>query len=86
VGGKLAERLALELRENITLLPAGRALPPPAVTPTGGAPKGPLGDVYGALFQLGFKPAEFESLLETMDPKRPLPELVREALGALRRK
>jgi holliday junction DNA helicase RuvA len=85
VGRKLAERLALELREKITLLPAGRALPTPAPAP-GGAPKGPLGEVYGALLQLGFRAVEFETLLDTMDPKRPLPELVREALGALRRK
>jgi len=84
VGGKLAERLALELREKIVTLPAARALPkPPAPTV---APKGPLGDVFGALLQLGFKPAEFESLLETMDPKRPVEELVRDALGAMRRK
>jgi Holliday junction DNA helicase RuvA len=84
VGGKLAERLALELREKIVTLPAARALPkPPAPT---GAPKGPLGDVFGALLQLGFKPAEFESLLETMDPKRPVEELVRDALGAMRRR
>jgi Holliday junction DNA helicase RuvA len=84
VGRKIAERLALELRDKITALPASRALPGPSTAPTG-APKGPLGDVYGALFQLGFKPSEFESLLEAMDPARPLPELVREALGALRR-
>jgi hypothetical protein len=42
--------------------------------------------VYGALLQLGFKPAEFEELLEDMDPKRPVEELVRGALAALRRK
>jgi Holliday junction DNA helicase RuvA len=83
VGGKLAERLALELRDKIGALPAARALPPPAPT---GAPKGPLGEVYGALVQLGFKPAEFAELVEAMDPKRPLPELVREALGGLGRK
>ena len=85
VGGKLAERLALELREKITLLPSARALPTPAPTPTR-VPKGPLGEVYGALVQLGFKPPEFETLLDDMDAKRPVEELVRDALGALRRK
>jgi Holliday junction DNA helicase RuvA len=89
VGGKLAERLALELREKITLLPAARALPTPAAAAGAGAsrvPKGTLGDVYGALVQLGFKPPEFEALLDDMDPKRPVEDLVRGALAALRRK
>jgi Holliday junction DNA helicase RuvA len=85
VGGKIAERLALELREKIAALPAGRALPA-APAPVGRAPKGPLGEVYGALMQLGFKPAEFEELLDDMDAKRPVEELVRGALAALRRK
>lgn len=88
VGAKLAERPALELREKITLLPAARALPaaPPTAAAASRVPRGPLGDVYGALLQLGFKPPEFEALLEDMDPKRPVEDLVREALAALRRK
>jgi Holliday junction DNA helicase RuvA len=86
VGGKLAERLALELREKITLLPAGRALAGPPPTAPSRVPKGTLGEVYGALLQLGFKPVEFEGLLETMDAGRPVEELMRGALAALRRK
>ena len=58
-------------------------MPPPS---TAGAPKGPLGEVYGALVQLGYKPVEFEALLETMDTERPIEELVRDALGALRKR
>ncbi|HEX4407029.1 MAG TPA: Holliday junction branch migration protein RuvA [Polyangia bacterium] len=85
VGGKLAERLALELREKIATLPAARALPKSPPSPAG-APKGPLGEVYGALVQLGYKPAEFEALLDAMDPKRPIEDLVRDALGALRKR
>jgi Holliday junction DNA helicase RuvA len=85
VGGKLAERLALELREKIVALPAARALPKAPPAPAG-APKGPLGEVHGALLQLGYKPAEIEGPLAGMDPKRPVEELVREALAALRRK
>jgi Holliday junction DNA helicase RuvA len=87
VGRKIAERLALELREKIVALPAARAVLPETAPPSsGGVPTGPLGDVYGALVQLGFKPAEFEALLESMDPARPTTELVRGALSALRRK
>jgi holliday junction DNA helicase RuvA len=86
VGRKIAERLALELREKILTLRAARTLPAAAQAPARGVPRGPLGDVHGALVQLGFKPNEFETLLEDMDPKRPVAELVREALGALGRK
>jgi hypothetical protein len=59
---------------------------PPAAAGASRVPKGTLGDVYGALLQLGFKPPEFEALLESMDPKRPVEDLVRDALAALRRK
>lgn len=85
VGRKTAERLALELREKILTVPAGKAVALEAPPSKGAAPAGPLGDVYGALVQLGYKPAEIEPLLERMDPARPVPDLVREALGALRR-
>jgi Holliday junction DNA helicase RuvA len=85
VGRKIAERLALELREKIAALPAGRALPAPAAAPRG-APRGPLGDVYGALLQLGFKPGEIDPVLERLDEARPVAELVREALASLGRR
>ena len=86
VGRKIAERLALELRDKIAAVSATRAAPEPPLSAPGGPPPGPLGDVFGALVQLGYKPAEFEGLLEHMDPARPTSELVREALSALRRK
>jgi holliday junction DNA helicase RuvA len=85
VGRKTAERLALELREKILDVPAGKGVavePPPA---RGGPPAGPLGDVFGALVQLGYKPGELEPVLERLDPSRPVADLLREALGALRR-
>jgi Holliday junction DNA helicase RuvA len=85
VGRKTAERLALELREKILTLPAGKGLPVPAEPPRQNVPRGPLGDVYGALVQLGYKPAEIEPLLDRLDPARPVGDLVRAALGALRR-
>ena len=87
VGRKTAERLALELREKILTLPsaAGRAASP-APAAGGRIPGGPLGDVYGALAQLGYKPGEIEPLLDAMDPARPVGDLVRDALGALRKR
>ena len=65
VGRKIAERLAVELREKITTLPAGRGVRDAGAAARARAgPTGPLGDVYGALVALGFRPAEFEALLE----------------------
>ncbi|HVZ86482.1 MAG TPA: Holliday junction branch migration protein RuvA [Polyangia bacterium] len=85
VGRKTAERLALELREKILSLPVGKTVaiePVPAkIEPL----RGPLGDVYGALTQLGYKPGEIDPLLDKLDPARPVADLVREALSALRR-
>lgn len=85
VGRKTAERLALELREKILTVPAGKSV---ALEPTparGAPPAGPLGDVYGALIQLGYKPGEIDPLLERLDAGRPVPDLIRDALSALRR-
>ena len=86
VGRKIAERLALELREKILTVPSGHAIAGDVAPPAAGrVPKGPLGDVHGALTQLGYKPGEIEPLLETMDAARPVEALIREALSALRR-
>ena len=85
VGRKIAERLALELRDKITTLPAAARAPEAAPAATS-VPTGPLGEVYGALLHAGYKPAEFAGLIEKMDAKRPVPDLLREALAALRRK
>jgi Holliday junction DNA helicase RuvA len=87
VGRKIAERLALELREKILTVPTGKGTPTAApAAPAGRVPGGVLGDVYGALVGLGYKPGEIEPLLENMDAARPVADLVREALSALRRK
>jgi holliday junction DNA helicase RuvA len=85
VGRKIAERLALELRDKITSLPAGRGLAPTTSSQAPGVPTGPLGEVYGALLHAGYKPVEFAAFVEKMDGKRPVTDLLREALAALRR-
>jgi Holliday junction DNA helicase RuvA len=86
VGRKIAERLTVELREKITTLPAGRGVAVPAPPARAAGPTGPLGDVYGALVGLGFRPNEFEALLDDMDAARPTADLVKQALAALRRR
>jgi holliday junction DNA helicase RuvA len=94
VGGKLAERLALELREKILAAGAGVGagvgggkgkMRDAAAVPSSTVPLGPLGEVYGALVLLGYKPVEIDPLVEKMDEKRPIPDNVRGALAALRR-
>lgn len=86
VGRKTAERLALELRDKILTVRAGKGTEVSGDSPPSPVPAGPLADVQGALVQLGYKPLEIEPLLEQMDPARPVADLVRDALAALRRK
>jgi Holliday junction DNA helicase RuvA len=87
VGRKIAERLSVELRDKIAAVlgerDAGSA--PHAGLP-GFAPKGRLGEVHGALLALGYKPNEIEGLVGSLDPELPAPDLVKQALAALRRK
>jgi Holliday junction DNA helicase RuvA len=85
VGRKIAERLALELREKIGAAVQGDDFPVPQPAPTG-IPAGRLGEVHGALVALGYRAAEFEAVLPTLDAELPAAELVKRALAALRRK
>jgi Holliday junction DNA helicase RuvA len=85
VGRKIAERLALELRDKIGAVAreGGLLAPLPA---SSGVPAGRLGEVHGALVALGYKPNEFEAVLPTLDAELPAADLVKRALAALRRK
>jgi Holliday junction DNA helicase RuvA len=88
VGRKIAERLAVELRDKIGALGIGGGR---EVAAGGGnapsiVPQGRLGEVHGALLSLGYKPAEFEGLLPKLDPAQPAADLIKQALAALRRK
>ncbi|HEY0714800.1 MAG TPA: Holliday junction branch migration protein RuvA [Polyangia bacterium] len=90
VGRKIAERLAVELRDKIVALGVGgrtgggpSAAPAPA-RPV--VPPGRIGEVHGALVALGYKPVEFEALLAKLDPEGAVPDLIKQALAGLRRK
>jgi Holliday junction DNA helicase RuvA len=90
VGRKIAERLAVELRDKIVALGVGGSRggssPGPAAPPRSVVPPGRLGEVHGALLSLGYKPAEFEALFAKLDPEGAVPDLIKQALAALRRK
>ena len=87
VGRKIAERLAVELRDKIAALGAPRDPAASALTPGARAlPSGRLGEVHGALIALGYKPTEFEGVLGALDAEQPTPDLIKQALAALRRK
>lgn len=87
VGRKIAERLAVELRDKIGALGigGGRELAASASAPSI-VPPGRLGEVHGALMALGYKPVEFEALLPKLDPTESAADLIKQALAALRRK
>jgi Holliday junction DNA helicase RuvA len=86
VGRKIAERLAVELRDKIGALGiGGRELAVPTSAPSI-VPPGRLGEVHGALMALGYKPVEFEALLPKLDPTESAADLIKQALAALRRK
>ncbi len=83
VGKKTAERIAVELRDKIGLGADARlavaGLP-------GTVPAGRLGEVYGALTALGYKPSEFDAVLAKLDEKQHVTDLIKQALSHLRRK
>jgi Holliday junction DNA helicase RuvA len=86
VGRKIAERLAVELRDKIGALGiGGREMVASASAPSI-VPPGRLGEVHGALMALGYKPVEFEALLPKLDPTQAAADLIKQALAALRRK
>ena len=95
VGRKLAERLALELKDKIasgvlsTAAPNGASSHVGAVVPVAtapvAAPVGPMGTLVATLINLGFKPLDAERAAAELAPRanEPLNELVREALKRL---
>ena len=86
VGRKTAERMAVELRDKIGVS-AGTGREASAVFPLPSlAPPGRRGEVFGALQALGYRPSEFEAILSALDESKPAPDLIKEALAAMRRK
>ena len=83
VGPKLAARLATELRDKVSGMPAGAGLGAAAVS----APGNPVGDAVSALVNLGYRRAEAElavgRALEKLGPTASLDALIRDGLQDL---
>lgn len=91
VGKRIAERLALELKDKVTSLPAvssggasGVVITTPVVLPPP-QPLGPLGALVSTLVNMGFKPVDAERVAADLSPRahEPLSDLVRDALKRL---
>jgi Holliday junction DNA helicase RuvA len=83
VGRKTAERIAVELRDKIGI--AGKDGGPAGNLPSV-VPAGRIGEVHAALTALGYKPSEFDTVLAKLDESHPVTDLIKQALGLLRRK
>lgn len=88
VGKRIAERLALELKDKLTGLASGEVYVPSTVgaAVAGPAPSGSAGaPLVAALVNMGFKAAEAERAAAELGPRlnEPLDVLVRESLRRL---
>jgi Holliday junction DNA helicase RuvA len=83
IGKKIAERLLLELRDKLVVtVPTSPAAPGGAST----RPGGPGERLRGALVGMGFRPAEADRAIASLEGRvatAPLEELLREALALL---
>ena len=87
IGKKTAERLVFELQDKLKLFAiAGNA---PSATPRLPPPSSARSDLFSALANLGYKPAQQDravaAVASMLEAKAPFEELLREALRALAR-
>ena len=85
VGRKIAERLALELRDKLEKAGLG-ARPSTAAAAAGPVSSSAAAQVVSALVNLGYRPAEAERAVDEVaarHPGAPVPELIKKALRAL---
>lgn len=92
VGKRIAERLALELKDKVGSLPApspggtaGVAVAPVVFTAPPSPPLGPMAALVSTLVNMGFRPADAERAAAELSPRahEPLADLVRDALKRL---
>jgi Holliday junction DNA helicase RuvA len=83
VGRKTAERITVELRDKIGLSAKDSGLGG-GLAPV--APAGRMGEVHAALTALGYRPSEFDAVLAKLDDSHPVTDLIKQALGLLRRR
>ena len=88
VGGKLAARIAAELRDKVGALALGAAARGPRATgATGGGLEGPVADAVSALANLGYAPSDALGAVaraaEALGNKTSVEELIRAGLAEL---
>ena len=84
IGRKTAERVIIEMRDNVQKLTGTAAIPGTATGGAGGAPgaaPSPQSEAFSALIALGYKPPEVTRLLKSADePGLSTTEIIRRAL------
>lgn len=79
IGRKSAQRLVLELRDQLGVPPPGEVVPAARPGDTGS----PVAQVRLALLELGYSPGEAQRAVEPLDPDGDVGQLLRSALRAL---
>ena len=81
IGRKTAERLVIEMRDRLKVIPGTGVAP--ARGPAGATVANPQAEAYNALVALGYKPAEVTRLLQKVDSAvSSTEEMIRHALRA----
>ena len=81
VGKKTAERLVIEMRDRLPAIASGEGAQVVLVQ----QPASPSNDALDALLALGYKPAEAQGMLKTVDPQNMNTEdIIRQALQSIK--
>jgi len=84
VGKKTAQRLVMELRDRVGIVPAGSLASVASSPPTGSGEGSALIDAIGALTALGYKPADADRMARAADDgSKTSEEIIRAALKSV---
>ena len=81
VGIRLAQRIALELRDKVNKLPGSSSIPPASAGQASAS--GNAGAAVNALAMLGFAPSDASAAVAKFDSRLPVEELIRRSLQSM---